>query len=49
MTLIQNLRNELWAQSIHFSSFVSNTPSNTKPEKCTIPLDSAVLYASRYS
>jgi len=49
MRLIQNLRAELWTQSIHFSSFDIQQQTNTKPEKYQINLESALLYATSYS
>lgn len=49
MNLIQNLRHELWGRSIHFSSFVNNTQTNTKPQKYNLPLNSALFYATTYS
>lgn len=45
--LIRNLRHELWARSIHFSSFANTKPQNTNPEKTTPCLKSALFYASR--
>lgn len=49
MNLIKNLRHEMWAQSLHFSDFVYQSPANTKPEKCPIDLKSAILHASTHS
>lgn len=49
MNLLQNLRHELWAQSIYFSSIEQKKQANTKPQKWQLPLDSAVFYATRYS
>ena len=49
MRLIQNLRYELWARSIHFSGFVIQQHANTKPQKNTVSLESALFYAARYS
>lgn len=49
MGLIQNLRRELWALSINFSSFVSHQLPDTKPQKNLTHLESAILYASSYS
>ena len=49
MDLINNLRHELWAQSIHFSGFVNNAPKNTKPQKCDPTLQNALFYASSYT
>ena len=45
--LIQNLRYELWARAIYFSDFVRTKHTNTKPKKCTFPLESALFYATR--
>lgn len=45
--LIQNLRYELWARAIHFSGFALTKHMNTKPKKCTIPLETALFYAAR--
>lgn len=47
--LIQNLRYELWARGIHFSDFIIKKQTNTKPNKCTLPLQSALFYAGRPS
>jgi hypothetical protein len=49
MRLIQNLRAELWARSIHFSSFQIQQQTNTKPEKRPLNLASALFYATSYS
>lgn len=49
MRLIQNLRHELWARSIHFSGFVIGHKTNPKPKKRQLSLESALFYASRYS
>lgn len=46
LSLIQNLRYELWAQAIHFSSLERKNHANTKPEKWKLPLDSALFYAT---
>lgn len=43
--LIQHLRHEAWALSLHFSGFPSPLPRNKNPEKSPFPLESAVLYA----
>jgi len=48
-TLVQNLRYELWAQSIHFSGFNLKTLLNSKPEKIPTTPESALFYANRYS
>lgn len=47
--LIRNLRHELWARSIHFSSFANTNPKNTKHEKIRPCLKSALFYASRHA
>jgi len=47
--LIHQLRAEVWGRGIgidHFSHFASHLPSNTKPEKCSFDLASAVCYAN---
>ena len=49
MRLIQNLRYELWARSIHFSSFASQQRTNNKPEKSHCPAESALFYAARHA
>lgn len=49
MKLIQNLRYELWGKSIHFSGFAVKSKLNTSLQKCKLPLESAVFYASAYS
>jgi len=49
MNLIKNLQYELWARSIHFSGFTVQQQLNTKPKKIVPDLQSAVLYATRYS
>lgn len=46
-TLIQNLRYEMWARSIHFSGFVLNKTLQSKPQKHPFPLESALFYAAR--
>lgn len=46
--LIQNLRHELWGQSIRFSGFNVQNRQNTKPEKCKTDFESAVFYAARH-
>jgi len=45
-SLLQHLRHEVWAQAIHFSSFVAHPPTDTKPEKIENSLDCALFYAS---
>jgi hypothetical protein len=47
--LIQNLRYELFAQSIHFSGFDVARRRNTKPQKNTPDLPSSLFYANRFS
>jgi len=49
MTLINNVRYELWARSIHFSGFMTNNRQNVKPEKTIYSPKSALFYANRYS
>jgi hypothetical protein len=49
MNLIQNLRYELWARSILSSALVKHKHLNTKPEKFSPPLDSALFYAANYT
>ncbi|MCP4645695.1 MAG: hypothetical protein GY851_34940 [bacterium] len=49
MALIQNLRHEMWARSIHFSGFAANQEQHYNPQKTIPDLKSAVLYAARYS
>jgi len=49
MDLIQNLRYELWAQSIHFSSFTDQKPQNTKPPKYPPSAQFALFYASSHT
>jgi hypothetical protein len=49
MRLIQNLRHELWAQSIHFYALAIRHQLNTKPEKTRPCLQSTLFYATRYS
>jgi hypothetical protein len=47
--LIQNLRYELWARSIHFSGFASQKQKYIKPHKNILPIKSALFYATRYA
>ena len=49
MDLIRNLRYELWAHSIHFSGFVTQKHTDTKPEKRIHSPQSALFYTSRYA
>jgi DDE superfamily endonuclease len=47
--LLHQLRAEVWGRGLgleSFSGFASNLPTDTKPEKCTFPLASAVCYAN---
>lgn len=47
--LIQNLRFELWADSIHFSGFATKNACHAKPEKSLPKLESALFYATKFS
>ena len=47
--MLKNLRYELWAQAIHFSSFAVKNRTNTKPEKLHPQPADALFYAQRYS
>ena len=49
MNLIQNLRYELWARSIHFSGFVIHNAANAKPQNKPLSLQSALFYTTRYA
>jgi DDE superfamily endonuclease len=47
--LIHQLRAEVWGRGLgidSFSGFASNLPTDTKPQKCSFPLASAVCYAN---
>ena len=47
--LLHQLRAEVWGRGLgieDFSGFASNLPYDSKPEKCTFSLPSAVLYAN---
>jgi hypothetical protein len=47
--LIHQLRAEVWGRGlsiVSFSGFASNIPTDTKPEKCSFPIESAVFYAN---
>ncbi len=47
--MIHQLRAEVWGRGLgieSFSGFASNLPTDTKPEKCTFSLASAVCYAN---
>jgi hypothetical protein len=44
-SLIQQLRIELWADAIHFSSFDSQQAPYTKPQKCDPNLATALFYS----
>jgi len=46
---VNQLRAEVWSRGLgldNFSGFASNLPADTKPEKCSFPLASAVCYAN---
>lgn len=45
-SLIQHLRQEVWAHAIHFYSFVPRPSPDTKPQKIENSLDCALFYAS---
>jgi len=45
-SLINHLRHEVWARSIHFSSFAPQPPSHTKPQKYHPSLEHALFYAT---
>jgi SRSO17 transposase len=44
-SLLQHLRHEVWADALHFSSFVTQPPKDMKLEKLDMPLESALFYA----
>ncbi len=47
--MLHQLRAEVWGRGLgldSFSGFPSHLPADTKPEKCTFPLASAVCYAN---
>jgi hypothetical protein len=47
--MIHQLRAEVWGRGLgidSFSGFTSNLPTNSKPEKCSFPIASAVCYAN---
>ena len=47
--LLHQLRAEVWGRGLgieSFSGFTSNRPADSKPEKCTFPIASAVCYAN---
>jgi len=47
--MLHQLRAEVWGKGLgieSFSGFASNLPSDTKSEKCTFPVASAVCYAN---
>ena len=47
--LIHQLRAEVWGRGLgldSFSGFTAHLPANTKPEKCSFPLASALCYAN---
>jgi hypothetical protein len=44
--LVNQLRRELWSESLnssHFGDFTSNTPQNQKSEKCPVPFQTAAF------
>ena len=45
-SLINHLRHEVWARSIHFSSFVPQHPAHTKPQKYYPRIEHALFYAT---
>ena len=45
-SLLQHLRHEVWAESLHFSGFASSFTGNTKSEKLKNTLQSALFYAT---
>lgn len=45
-SLLNTLRHELWARSIHFSGFVTSDAQNTKPQKSEPCLETALFYAA---
>ena len=44
-SLIQRLRHEVWAHSLRFSSFVSHSPSTSKPQKLDPSPHGALFYS----
>src|SRR5882724_4647572 len=47
--MLHQLRAEVWGRGLgiqNFSDFISTLPSDSKPEKCSFPLASAVCYAN---
>ena len=44
-SLLQHLRHEVWADALHFSSFVKQSPQDTKLQKLETTLGSALFYA----
>lgn len=47
--ILHQIRAEVWGRGLgiqSFSPFASNLPTDTKPEKCTFPIASAVCYAN---
>ena len=44
-SLLQHLRHEVWADALHFSSFATHSPHDTKLQKLDNTLQTAVLYA----
>ena len=45
-SLINQLRMDVWAQAIRFCGFASGTEADTKPEKLSSCLDSAIFYST---
>lgn len=45
-SLIQHLRHEVWAHALRFSGFVTDSPPDTKPQKCYPSLAGALFYSS---
>ena len=46
LSLLQHLRHEVWAEALHFSSFVSHHAPHAKPQKLDAALPSALFYAA---
>ena len=45
-SLLNHLRHEVWARALRFSSFVSQPPLYTKPQKLDPCLEGALFYAT---
>ena len=45
-SLLNHLRHEVWARAIRFSGFVTQNPSNAKPQKLDPSLPGALFYAT---